>query len=654
MRNSGWLPLLLVCLSLAWTAPGFSNEAPRERRPNIVLILADDLGYPYHGFMGSEIVLTPNLDQLAAEGTVFTHAHSSATYCQAALQTLLTGLHPRSWRAQRTRLEDTTGESFPRREEVQRYVTLPRELARMGYRTFQGGKHWEGNFEMAGFGQGTTDVRPSYLFPFDWYQFGRRTQEPLTDFLDDVGEDEPFFVYFAPMLPHHPHNAIPRLLNLYRIEGLLAVAARYYANVSWFDEVVGRMLRTLEERGLRDDTLIIYVSDNGWEQSPTDRPRNQTGGDRGKLSMYELGFRSPLIFSWPGRVPENERREDLVTFKDLHATMLQYAGAPIPPDHEGHPLRRRIRGRGDPDRDQVVGFQDILRSRPDEPAPLVNLRFEDAGFLRTDRWRYIEWLDRGEQELYEIAEDPFERNDVGPEHPELLAEFADRTAAWREALNEPAPWIDLMGRLTTEDQVPAPGLRLWLDGVQSQIRFEILSDDRGFFRFPNVPADHYRLSHELERPADAGQWRRSRSRPATQSRLIDLTGFETGPFLPLRIPGSAPPIPPGPLASSAIEVEVVARGDVTTSGRPVEVTGFTKRGYLKQRVLTGPDGFVVLDQLPVGFYIVKVVGSTGVRSRARWVYLDQGESEPLRFKLRKKKRRNGRWSKAFRKKFASR
>ncbi len=69
---------------------------------------------------------------------------------------------------------------------------------------------------MAGFDQGTTDVRPSYLFPFDWFRFGRRTQEPLTDFLDDVGEDEPFFVYFAPMLPHHPHNAIPRLLNLYR------------------------------------------------------------------------------------------------------------------------------------------------------------------------------------------------------------------------------------------------------------------------------------------------------------------------------------------------------------------------------------------------------------------------------------------------------
>ncbi len=636
--------LLISMVSLLTAAPGNTRENPRERPPNIVFILSDDLGYPYHGFLGNETIRTPNLDRLAAEGTTFTRAFSTASVCQPALQTLLSGLHPRAWKAQRTRLEETNGRRFLRRVEVGQYTTLPRQLSRKGYRTFQGGKHWEGDFSLAGFDEGTTTVLPDLSFPQDWFRFGRLTLSSLQSFFNGVEEDEPFFLFFAPMLPHHPHDPSPRLFRNYLRKGLVRPAALYYANITRFDFVVGRLLEILEARGLSDNTLIIYVSDNGWEQGPQDLPQlnsDRLGGDRGKLSIYELGFRSPLIFHWPGHVPENEQRDDLVSFEDLHATMLRYAGAPLPPDHEGYPLNERIAGIGEAVRDHVTGFQDILRKREGDIPILPPARFEDAAFLRTERWRYVEWLDRGEQALFEIEADPFERNDVGPEHPELLAQFASRTSAWRDALDEPAPWIDLMGRLMTEDETAVSGLRLWLDGTGSGNRLQVFSDDRGFFRFPNVPADQYTLSYEIEAPAQSNRWKPPTSVPVTQSRPIDLAGYETGPFVTLRIPGRAPPAPPVKRTYGEIEIEISADPSIQTGGRTIELRGWTPNGYVEQRVLSGPDGFVAVDQLPTGFYLVRIEKKDSLLSKSRLIFLGAGANQSLSFALQQKKNRGG-------------
>jgi uncharacterized sulfatase len=616
-------------------AEGRANVLP-DSRPNIVLIISDDLGYPYHGFQGNEIVQTPNIDQLAVEGTTFTHAYSSASVCRPALQTILSGLHPRSWNAQRDRLEEVMGTRFRRRSEVEQYVTLPRHLARKGYRTFQGGKHWEGNFRLAGFDVGTTISRPFSLFSPDWFLFGRRSVAALDEFLDGVGEDEPFFLFFAPMLPHLPHDPVGGVLSSYQGLGLEEAAVGYYANITRFDKLVGRLIADLDARGLRDDTLFIYVSDNGWEQGPYDRPRflsTGLGGDRGKYSIYELGFRSPLIFSWPGRIPENEQRKDLVTFEDLHATILQYAGAPLPPDHDGLALSQRIAGHGERERDHLIGFQDRLRVRESEFVPPMPTSEEDAGFLRTNRWRYVEFLDRGEQALYEIEEDPYERNDVSAWHPKLISKFAAATAAWRDALDEPAAWIDFIGRLTTEGDRPAPGLRLWLEGLTSSTRLEVFSDDRGFFRFPNVPADDYTLTYEIEAPIRASASKPPTSTPITLSREIDLNRFETGPFLSIRIPGSPPAVQSGPPASSTIEIEVFSDSFVASRALPVQITGWTGRGYVEQRVLSGPDGVVLIDQLPSGLYRIEILDAAGNRTANGTVYLGQGESEAIAFDL---------------------
>lgn len=538
--------LILALVAILFAGPALASDDRPPRLPNIVLIVGDDLGYPYAGFMGDPIVLTPNLDRLAAEGTTFTHAFSPSSVCRPALQTLLSGLHPRSWNTQRIRIEDAIGEMIPQRTEIPHYVTLPRQLGRQGYRSFQGGKHWEGHFARAGFDAGTTgDFQNQGGGSPDWRIFARLTLDPLYDFLDGIEEDEPFFLYVAPMLPHTPHDPHPLLRYIYERLGLATSAVGYYANITRFDTVVGRTVAALEARGLRDNTLIIYVSDNGWEQAPdvqaTTVLERVLGGSRGKLSIYDLGFRTPLIFNWPGQVPENEVFDDLVTFRDLHATILQYAGAPIPPDHEGISLIPRIEGSGGPARDHVVGAMDLLRARQSEYIHPFIVTFDASGFLRTDQWRYIEWLDRGTQALFRIEDDPLERDNLADQFPEVVAEFAARTEAWREALNQPAAWMDLTGRLATEDRMPASGLRLWLEGIDqsgASRRLEVFSNPRGFFRFPNVPAGDYTLTYEIEAPEIIGRWRRSRRTTATQSMEIDLNGYETGPFSSLKFPAA--------------------------------------------------------------------------------------------------------------------
>jgi arylsulfatase A-like enzyme len=640
--------LVLAVSAVSAITPAVASETSPTRPPNIVLIIGDDLGYPYAGFMGNEIVYTPNLDRLAEEGVTFTHAFSPASVCQPSMQTLLSGLHPRSWEAQRRRIESNIGEMLPIRGEVPHYVTLPRQLARQGYRSFQGGKHWEGDFAMAGFDAGTTiDAR---VFPPDWFQFGRPSLGPMYDFLDSVEDDEPFMLFLGPMLPHTPHDPPAELRNLYAGMGLANSAVSYYANVTRFDRLVGLTVAALEERGLREDTLIIYVSDNGWEQAPY-VVQDDTwferilGGSRGKFSIYDLGFRTPLVFNWPGHVPDHEQRGDLVTFRDLYATVLQYTGAPIPPDLEGDSLISRIEGDGEPARDHLIGGMDYLRARPNEFVFPLIVAVDRADFLRTDQWRYIEWLDRGTQALYRIDEDPLERNDLAAQYPTLLDVFAARTAAWRAELAEPASWMDLTGRLLTADQTSGRGLRLWLDGVDTSStsrEFEVFSNSDGFFRFPNVPAGHYKLTYEIETPKNHGRRRRAQAASATESLEIDLVGYETAPFLSLEIPEDLLPSPKQTGRPATLDIQILDPSGSQPAGIPVEVQGWTDVGFVRQRVLSGPEGFVAIDQLPAGFYRINVSPKHRRHRKLRSVYLRPGVREFLEIEVDLKVSKRGR------------
>jgi uncharacterized sulfatase len=238
--------------------------------------------------------------------------------------------------------------------------------------------------------------------------------QPLWDFLD-AHSDRPFFVWYAPMLPHVPFDAPARFQSIYAGDPVPPLVRNYRANLTRFDATVGEVLDRLEESGLREQTLVLYVSDNGWNSTP-DAAISLMGGDKGKGSIYELGFRTPLVVSWPGVLAAGARDDRLVSLVDVFATILDFAGAEPVPCASGRSLLPLLVGRGDFQRESVIGGRYDERPRP--------------WFLRTRTWRYVWFPGDQPEELYEIEEDPFETRNVADAHREQIRRFRDELARW--------------------------------------------------------------------------------------------------------------------------------------------------------------------------------------------------------------------------------
>lgn len=415
-----------------------NSDAPP---PNIVLIIGDDFGYPYFGFMGSDLVETPNLDQLAKEGTTFTHGFTTASWCRPSLWTLLTGLHfdPRTpdWLAQDLDSERRSAQAA--HIAILDRTALPRLLGGQGYVSFQGGKYWEGDPSVAGFTTGTHDFEGDnigqVLAGGSGLRLGRETMQPLWEFLDVNGHTHPFFVWFAPALPHRPHDAGEEFLDPYRNRDILTQAQLYYANITRFDASVGELLRYLDEKELRSDTLVVFISDNGWEQSAHRATNEMIGGDRGKHSIYEYGFRTPIIFSWPGHIDEGVMRRELVSSVDLFPTLLDYAGIDTPPGRMGISLYPLLSKGGTYERRQVIGEVQELRD-PSLRKRQYRLEPERAYFLRDSVWRYVWFSDRQADELYRIEEDPREAHNLIAKHRPRAIRYRAEIQSWRRKIRE--------------------------------------------------------------------------------------------------------------------------------------------------------------------------------------------------------------------------
>jgi arylsulfatase A-like enzyme len=411
-------------------APG-----PDPGPPNIVLLLADDLGYPYHGFTGSEIVATPSLDLLARQGTVFTHGFTSASTCRPSQLTLLTGLHPAQWAAS----VDARPTRKNRRQDhgwIADFETLPRALRSRGYATFQAGKLWEGRtFEQVGFTHGTKDPiegAPSRtaLRGGSGLSVGRTTMKPVFDFID-AHKEGPFFVWFAPSLPHTPHDADARFEALYQAEGISSTARAYYANVTRFDSVAGELLAHLDAAGLRESTLVVYLSDNGWDQAADESQPSPRGGERGKFSIHDQGFRTPVIFRWPGRIEAGEARDDLVSAADLFPTLLGLAGINAPDGRMGVDLRFTLLEGTPSPREAVIGGVDFLRGADGSVSQ------ERAWFVRRKNVRYVRYETSGREALYDLRRDPDERHDNAANEPTRTRELRALLDAWTAQVVQP-------------------------------------------------------------------------------------------------------------------------------------------------------------------------------------------------------------------------
>jgi uncharacterized sulfatase len=429
---------LAAVAALVVLAAACSSRPGRDEpvKPNIVLVVGDDQGYPYAGFMGDPIVKTPNLDRLAAGGVVFPTAYVTASTCEPSLRTLLTG-----------------GEPFPRFPGQPRppgagwggmnpEETLAGLLKQQGYASFQAGKHWQDTYARAGFTEGTKDEHSTggsferMMGGREGLAVGRTTMQPIYDFIDRHAE-EPFFLYYAPNLPHRPWNAPPKQRAKYKDveKELTPDALGYYAGISWLDDSIGDLVAYLEKKGLRSRTLIVYLSDNGFEMGPHDTFEPDKI-EKGKDSMAEIGFRTPLIFNWPGHIPKGVVRPDLVSSLDLFPTLLGFAGAPIPTSAVGLDLRPALESGTPVPRAELIGVMQKVRPVAVDRTPLPWAK--RAYYIRTPQWHYLQYPEEKREQLFDIQADPREQHDLTATHPEQIEAFRKQIEAWKVASPPPA------------------------------------------------------------------------------------------------------------------------------------------------------------------------------------------------------------------------
>jgi uncharacterized sulfatase len=253
----------------------------------------------------------------------------------------------------------------------------------------------------------------------DGLKIGRQTMQPVFDFIDHAG-GQPFLLWYAPFLPHTPHNPPARLLSRY--SALPPAEAKYYAMVEWLDETVGQLLGYLDKKGIAENTIVAYLSDNGWVQLEGNRPLHET---RAKLSPYDAGLRTPIMLRWPGRITPRRDDDSLASSIDLAPTILKACGLAPAKEMPGVDLRDRAAVEK---RKSIFGGL-FVHTSLDLERPAANLKYR---WIIRDRWKLIEpyapnaRLDMWEKipftgwsrqpELYDLRADPREqRNLAGAE-----------------------------------------------------------------------------------------------------------------------------------------------------------------------------------------------------------------------------------------------
>jgi uncharacterized sulfatase len=391
------------------------------RLPNVVLIISDDQAWGDFGFMGHPVIRTPNLDRLAAKSAVFTRGYVPSSLCRPSLATMITGLYPHQHRI--------TGNDPPPgvdRDRMLKHIaavpTLPKLLATRGYRSLQTGKWWEGNCRCGDFTDGMTHGDPTRggRHGDDGLKIGRKTMQPIYDFVADCGQ-QPFFLWYAPFLPHTPHNPPQRLLTRYQGLGLSPHVARYYAMCEWFDETCGQLLDHLEERGLRDDTIVLFAVDNGWIQ----RVDRRGYAPRSKRSPNEGGVRTPIMVSWPEHVTPGLRTH-LASTIDLAPTILRACGVQASTDLPGHDLIAAAANETTTDR--TVYGEIFSHDVADVDNPSRSLRYR---WLIRNQWKLIApSATNANAELYDIVADPTEEHDLAKQAPERVAKLREVLDQW--------------------------------------------------------------------------------------------------------------------------------------------------------------------------------------------------------------------------------
>jgi uncharacterized sulfatase len=413
-----------------------------SNQPNIVLMIADDISYDEFGFMGNRAAHTPTLDQLAQHGTVFTSAYVPSAFCRPSLATLLTGQWPHQ-----TRIHANDGViSLP-----PGYVTLATRLQQQGYATFAGGKFWEDEPSLRGFDE----------FDSDRNHFARVDQSQLCHFMDTYSNKKPMFIWWAPMLPHTPHNPPQKFLDAIDTASIVVpddipdAEKQEYVNrehnflamTLWLDDEAGKLHQQLKDRHQLDNTLFVFMADNGFSHK-----------SYSKSFPRELGLRTPIIFSWPGHIPTGRRDDTVLNTVDLYPTLLDFAGVhalpPVSTRNPGINLRAAVENRVPAQTEKAFGadYQAVTIKTDPEPRPERDIF---ALHVRDGDWKYVLFLhdlhesenadltiksgmsafpvrQAGDEELFHLPADPYEQKNLVDvqENSERVKDYRAQVLHW--------------------------------------------------------------------------------------------------------------------------------------------------------------------------------------------------------------------------------
>jgi len=450
----------------------FPRVSVADERPlNVVIILADDLGWADLGCYGADVHETPNLDRFASEGVKFTQAYASAPVCSPTRAALMTGkyparLHMTVWFEQsqdppqnRRLIPPLTEGNLPHAE-----VTLAERLAEAGYFTAHlgkwhlgdaahypetqgfdlniGGSFWGAPstffYPYRGLWSNTEEIR--YVPGLEWGHEGEYLTDRLTDealaTIDRVA-DQPFFLHLAYHTVHTPIEGKPDVFEQYRKKiapGDHHQNAGYAAMVHSLDGNVGRLLKKLEELDLEDNTLVIFTSDNGGfvnvhrgEQVTSNYPLRS-----GKGSLYEGGLRVPLMIRLPGVTSPGAVCDEPVLSMDLHPTIANLTGCEVV-DHseafDGIDVSTVLKDPASSLEREAVFFH----------YPHYYPTTTPVSAVRRGPWKLLQYHEDGRTELYQLEDDPGEQNDVASAHPEVASQLQTQLTAWLDEVDAQMP-----------------------------------------------------------------------------------------------------------------------------------------------------------------------------------------------------------------------
>lgn len=448
------LSLLAACAS----SPG--PEVP-ARRPNVVLVLVDDLGYFDLGCYGNPAVRTPRIDGFSQQAVRFTDGYAAAPVCSPTRASIMTGKSPARVRItnhapdqERFRPDDAVlAPAFMHDRLPLEEVTLANHLSAAGYDTaFMGKWHLapqrvpdahEWYPDRRGFDVnlgGNGDGGPGHFFaPYRFPNLESREEgeylpyrigEEAVAFLEAQAEDEdPFFLALAHYTVHWPIEAPEALVKEYAARGVQpgVKMPEYAAMTEALDQVFGRVLDALEQTGLAEDTLVIFTSDNGALLSVADLgPLRKAKG-----YLYEGGIRVPFMVRWPGVTEPGRVDATPILSTDLFPTILTACGVPLPDDYcgDGADLVPLLGG-GSLDR-AAIHFH--------YPNYAFHRSNRLGGAIRAGRYKLIERFDDGSLELFDLEEDLGEQHNLAADQPALAEDLRRQLVAWRAEVDAAMP-----------------------------------------------------------------------------------------------------------------------------------------------------------------------------------------------------------------------